>query len=184
MTGFDIVVLLLVGVSAVTGFYRGFVQEILALAAWVFAVIAIYYLHLPLYRALQPYIGSTSGATVLAFAVLLLIPYAVVKAVANWAGQASRASFMGPIDRVLGLGFGGIKGLIVAVLAFSVLVLGFDMTWGVGGRPNWITQAHTYRFINASSEKLLKVLAERRSEARAAETARIREEDGAKASRR
>lgn len=165
MTGFDIAVLLLVGVGAVTGFLRGFVQEMLALFAWIFALFAIHFLHTPLSHALTPTIGTESGATVLAFALLLLVPYAVVKLVANWLGSKSRNSLLGPIDRVLGFGFGGLKGLIIVVLAFSVLVLGYDTVWGVGGRPDWITQARSYRFVNASSEALVKMISERRTAA-------------------
>jgi membrane protein required for colicin V production len=172
MTGFDIAVLLFVGLGAITGFMRGFVQEILALAAWVFAIFAIRMLHAPTTAWLEPHLGSESGAAVLAFALCLGIPFALVKLVAKWAGGKSRASVLGPIDRVLGFGFGGVKGVIIIVLGFSVLVLGYDTIWGVGGRPEWITQARTYPFVNASSEALVQVIAERRREAAAAESAR------------
>ena len=175
MTGFDIAVLLLVGLGAVTGFLRGFVQEVLALAAWIFALFVIYALHAPLTAYLLEYVDTPSGAAILAFAILLLVPYGVVKAIANWAGRTSRSSVIGPIDRILGLGFGAIKGLIIAVLAFSILVLGFDITWGVGGRPTWITQAQSYSFINSGSEQLVKILAERRRAAQGAGSARNRE---------
>ncbi|MFT4054228.1 MAG: CvpA family protein [Novosphingobium sp.] len=172
MTGFDIAVLLFVGLGAITGFIRGFVQEILALAAWIFAIFAIRLFHTSLTAALSDYISSDSGAAVLAFALLLGIPFLAVKLVAKWAGTKSRASVLGPIDRVLGFGFGAVKGVIVIVLGFSVLVLGYDTIWGIGGRPDWITQARTYPFINASSEALVQLIAERRAEARAAEAAR------------
>jgi membrane protein required for colicin V production len=165
MTGFDIAILVLVGFGAVTGFMRGFVQEILALAAWVVSLVTIHYLHSPLSAALLPMVGTESGASVLAFALLLLVPYAVVKLIGNRLGSASRNSVLGPIDRVLGFGFGGIKGMVIAVLGFSVLMLGFDLVWGVGGRPQWITQSRTYPFINASSEELVQMIAERRRDA-------------------
>lgn len=165
MTGFDIAVLLLVGVGAVTGFLRGFVHEMLALGAWLVALVAIHYLHTPLSAALVPIVGTGSGALVLAFALLLLVPYAAVKLVAKWLGAATRNSLLGPIDRVLGFGFGAVKGMIIVVLAFSVLVLGYDTVWGIGGRPDWITQSRSYRFVNASSEALVKIIAERRHEA-------------------
>ena len=48
MTGFDIAVLVLVGLGAITGFMRGFVQEILALSAWVIALFTIHNMHTPL----------------------------------------------------------------------------------------------------------------------------------------
>ncbi len=162
MTGFDIAVLVLVGLGAITGFLRGFVQEILALAAWVIALFAIHQLHTPLAELLRPFIGTPSGSAVLAFALLLLLPYAIVKLLANSFGEASRNSVLGPIDRVLGLGFGAMKGMVIIVVAFSVLMLGFDVTWGFGGRPQWITQARSYPIISASSERLVRMIAERR----------------------
>jgi len=176
MTGFDIAILLLVGVMAITGFMRGFVEEMLALAAWVVALFALRFLHEPVTAFLLPHIRTTSGAGVLAFALLMLVPYAMVKLLASKMGAASKASFLGPIDRVLGFGFGAIKGMIIAVLAFSVLVLGFDTVWGAGGRPVWITQARTYPFIDSASKGLLQVLAERRREALNAEAKRRQRE--------
>ncbi|WP_067731845.1 CvpA family protein [Novosphingobium naphthalenivorans] len=169
MTGFDIAVLLFVGLGAITGFIRGFVQEILALGAWVFAIFAIRMLHTPVTYWLIPHIGSESGAGVLAFALLLLVPFAAVKVIAGWAGKASRASVLGPIDRVLGFGFGAVKGVVIIVLGFSVLVLGYDTVWGPEGRPEWITQSRTYPFVNASSEALVQLIAQRRREAMAAD---------------
>lgn len=174
MTGFDIAVLLLVGLGAVTGFLRGFVQEILALMAWIFSLFAIHYLHTPLTDFLVPRIGTPSGAAVLAFAILLLVPYAATKAIANWLGAASRSSVLGPIDRVLGFGFGAVKGTVIAIMGFSVLVLGYDTVWGVGGRPDWITQSRSYPFINAGSEALVQMIADRREAAAASEARHLK----------
>ena len=167
MTGFDIAVLLLVGVGAITGFLRGFVQEMLALLAWIFALFAIHYLHTTLSDALAPTIGTTSGAAVLAFALLLLVPYAVIKLIANWLGGKSRSSILGPIDRVLGFGFGAVKGMIIVVFAFSILILGYDTAWGPQGRPEWMTNARAYPFINAASEAMVQLIEIRRQQIQA-----------------
>ncbi len=162
MTGFDIAVLLVVGVAAIGGFLRGFVQEILSLAAWLVAIVAIRFLHTDLTAWLYEYIGSGSGAAVLAFAILLIIPYAGIKLVAGWAGKTSRKSVLGPIDRVLGFGFGALKGVIIIVFAFSLLVLGYDTIWGPAGRPDWMTTSRTYPFVNACADELVQLIAERR----------------------
>ncbi|MBC2660452.1 CvpA family protein [Novosphingobium flavum] len=166
MTGFDIFVLVLVGFGAIMGFMRGFVQEVLALCAWAVSLVAIHYLHTPLSGLLIDYVGDRMGANaVLAFALLLLVPYLVVKLIAGKMGQASRNSFLGPVDRVIGFGFGAVKGMLIAVIGFSILVLGYDTVWGVDGRPDWITQSRTYPFINASSDALVTMIGERRREA-------------------
>ena len=165
MTGFDIAVLVIVGFGAVTGFLRGFVQECLALAAWIVAVLAIHLLLSPLGDLLLPYVRSTSGAAVLAFAILMLVPYVGIRFIANWLGRATRNSVIGPIDRLLGFGFGAVKGTLVVVLAFAVVTLGYDVAWGAAGRPAWLTQSRTYPFINACSDKLVAAVAARREAA-------------------
>ena len=161
MTGFDIIVLLIVGVAAVGGFVRGFVQEVLSLASWALAILAIRYLHTDLTAFLLDWVGTPSGAAVLAFALLLLIPYAAMKLIAGRLGKATRNSMLGPFDRVLGFGFGAVKGAIIVVMAFSLLVLGYDTAWGPTGRPVWITTARTYPFVNASADAMVQLIDER-----------------------
>ena len=174
MTGFDIIVLVIVGVAAIGGFMRGLVAEVASLAAWVLAIFAIRFLHTDLTSFLYEYVGTPSGAVVLAFVLLLLIPYAGMKLLAKNISEVSRNSVLGPVDRVLGFGFGTIKGAIIAVLAFSVLVLGYDTIWGPKGRPDWITTARTYPIIDASSVELVSMLEERRR--------RLREESSVRGS--
>jgi membrane protein required for colicin V production len=171
MTALDIVALLIVAVAAVGGFMRGFVQEMLSLAAWILAIFAIRYLHTDLTELLSNYIGTPTSAALLAFALLLLIPYAAMKLIAGRLGQATRNSIIGPFDRVLGFGFGAVKGLIMVVVAFSVLVLGYDTVWGSKGRPEWMTTARTYPFINAASDEMVQLIKMRRE--------RLEEEDAA-----
>lgn len=162
MTGFDIIVLVIVGVAAIGGFTRGFVQEVLSLAAWILAIFAIYFLHTDFTAVLNEYVGSPSAAAILAFLVLLLIPYAALKLIAGRIGKASRSSVIGPIDRVLGFGFGAVKGVIIVVIAFSLVVLGYDTVWGPEGRPAWIRDARTYPFVNAASEEMVQLIEMRR----------------------
>lgn len=166
MTGFDYIVLLIVGIAAAGGFMRGFMQEILSLAAWILAAFAIRFLHTPLTLALEEYIGPEITTALLSFTLLLLIPYAAMKVIANNVGTVSRGSVMGPVDRVLGFGFGALKGVVIVVIAFSLLVLGYDGIWGYKGRPNWITTARSYELVDASSRALVEALAERRSRLR------------------
>ena len=173
MTGFDIAVLIMLGLGAITGFMRGFVQEVFALAAWVLALVAIKNLHTPLTVALGPFVGTGSGSAVLAFALLLLRPYAIVKLLSSKLGEASRNSVLGPIDRLLGFGFGAVKGMVIVVMAFSVLVLGYDTIWGAGGRPDWIKFSRSYPFVNAGSEYLVSMISDRRKEALKSEANRL-----------
>ena len=180
MLAFDIIVLLLVAATAIAGFFRGFVEEVLALVAWILAVLAIYYFHTSVTQGLQQlFIENQTAAAILAFALLLLVPYAVVKFASKWVGTASRKSALGPIDRLLGFGFGAIKGFIVVVLGFSLVVLGYDTVWGSEGRPDWMVLSRSYPFVNAASNELVDIIAERHRAARAAEERNVRTESTA-----
>lgn len=165
MTGFDYVVFLIVAVCAIGGFFRGFVEEVLSLLAWCVGLFAIRYGHEPLTHLLAPALKNETGAGVLAFGILTIVPYFAAKMLASSIGSASRNSVLGPIDRVLGFGFGAIKGFVIMVLGFSLLVFGYDIVWGPDGRPTWITAARTYPFLNAASEELMTIIDGRREEA-------------------
>lgn len=165
MTGFDYVVLLLVGLGAVGGFFRGFVEEVLSLAAWCLALLAVHYFHEPLTYYLASHLPTETGAGVLAFFLLLLAPYLLTRFIARRMGSASRGSAIGPIDRILGFGFGAVKGFIIVVLGYSIVVFGYDLVWGANGRPQWIVESRTYPFLNAASEELLTLISERREQA-------------------
>src|SRR5690606_36376162 len=107
------------------------------------------------------YSGAPSGAAVLGFVLLWVSPYAARKLFARWAGRTSRNSIIGPFDWVLGFGFGAVKGVVIVVMAFSLLVLGYDTVWGEGGRPAWMITARTYPFVNASAEAMVQLIDER-----------------------
>jgi len=68
---------------------------------------------------------------------------------------------LGPFDRVLGFGFGAVKGVIIVVMAFSVLVLGYDTVWGPTGRPTWMLTARTYPFVNAAADAMVQLIDQR-----------------------
>jgi membrane protein required for colicin V production len=160
MTAFDYIVLFIIAVAAIGGFMRGFVQEILSLLAWVLALFAIHYMHTPLTNFLERNVGDLPGAALMAFALLLLIPYAGMKLIAGRLGESSRNSLLGPIDRVLGFGFGAVKGVIVVIMAFALLVLGYAQMWGVTGRPVWITSARVYPYVDEASDTLVQLIDE------------------------
>ncbi len=163
MSGLDIFVLILMGGAAVLGFLRGFVQEVLSLIAWILVVIGVRIMHTPITDRLIGPIGSESGASVLAFASIAIVTYALGRWIARSIGARSRKSMLGPIDRVLGFGFGMIKGLIGATLLYLLVVLVNDTIYGADEpRPEWLTESRTYPLLNASGNAMVDFVQEQR----------------------
>ena len=163
MTAFDIIVLIIVGIAAVGGFLRGLVLEVLSIVAWALAMLAIRYLHTDLTAAILDFMGSPVTASIFAFALLLLVPYAGMKLIASGASRNTRNSVLNPVDKVLGFLFGAFKGVLIVIVAFSLLVLGYDTIWGTKGRPLWIAEARSYQLVDAGSRAMVQIIAERRA---------------------
>lgn len=152
MTAIDIVVLLAVGAMALLGLKNGFVTEALSLLAWVLIVVALKLFHSPLTEALAGPVGTAGGAAVLAFAILVAAAWFGGRAAARAVGSRVRTGFLGPVDRALGFGFGALKGLILASLAFLLLMLVIDtVSGGPTKRPGWVVDSTTYPLLNWTS---------------------------------
>ena len=164
MTALDIFVLLLIGGGAAFGLFRGFVMETLSLIAWVLAVFAIRMFHAPVSAVLTEYVGTTSGAAALAFVLVFGVTFAIGKFIARALGARTRKSVLGPVDRVLGAGFGAIKGLIGATLLFLAFTLAYDTIYGGGTlRPEWLRSSRTFPLLDASGRAVSEFLEERRT---------------------
>jgi len=156
MTALDIFVILLLGGAALIGFVRGFTHEVLSLIAWVAGIAALKLFHTPLAERLVDPVGTGAGASVMAFALLFLPAYIAVKLFAKAVGGKARRSVLGPVDRMLGGGFGMLKGLIGATLFFLLANLATDMVYGgTAKRPQWMTSSRTYPLLNATGRAIV-----------------------------
>ncbi len=165
-TALDIIVILLVGGGLVFGWLRGFVAEVLSLFAWFLAILALRVLHPPLAEALEGPIGTASGAAVLAFIIIFGLVFVGGKFASRRVGGRVRNSIIGPLDRVLGAGFGALKGLIGATLLYLALNLVYDTIWGrAAARPEWMAQSRTYPLLHASGEAIVDLVEARRGPA-------------------
>lgn len=165
MTTFDIIVLLLLAGGGVLGALSGFVKEVLSLFAWGAAIFALKMLHAPASHALAEIVKSSGGGAVLAFVLIFGITYLAGRWVAGSIGRRTRASVLGPLDRLLGAGFGVLKGLLVATVAFMAINLLLDMWSGKDAvRPIWMRESRTYPLLNASSRAVVEFVHYRRGD--------------------
>ncbi|MGE4432026.1 MAG: CvpA family protein [Sphingobium sp.] len=162
MNALDIALLLLTGGMAVTGFLRGFVEELLSLLAWVVAVVAVSFFLAPVADLTGIWMGAGAGAQTLAFAGLFGITFLIGKLIAKRAGQGMRTSVLGSVDRILGAGFGIVKGVLVATVLFLGFSLAYNLLYSVNAkRPEWMADARSYPLLKASGDAMSRLARER-----------------------
>jgi len=170
MTVLDVFVFLLLIGGAAVGFVRGFVHEVISLLAWVVAIAMLKLFHTQLWTGMQnSFRTSPAAGAVLAFAILFLPSFLIVKLLARQVGARTRRhAMLGPFDRALGGGFGALKGLLAVTLFFLLANLATDMVYGpTAERPQWMTKSRTYPLLNASGRAIVDWVQARRGHPKA-----------------
>jgi membrane protein required for colicin V production len=141
LTQFDVIVFVLLAISAGVGFARGAIREIVALVAlFVGAAAAIFTLSdsAPVARR---FIHPDWLGTAAALLGVFLVAYLIVRLVGGLiARQIQDSEFMGALDRSLGLAIGLGRGLLV----LGALNLMFKAATPEDLRPHWIVGSTTW----------------------------------------
>ena len=130
MEGFTIVdgvVALVIVISAVLAYSRGFVREAMSIAGWVVAAI-LAYMFAPKVEPLVselPVIGDFLGdscelAIIAAFAAVFALALVVVSIFAPLFSSAVQRSALGGLDQGLGFLFGVLRGVLLVAVALVV----------------------------------------------------------------
>lgn len=119
MTWVDLVILAVLAISGLLAFLRGFVREVLGIAAWIGAAALAVWANpriLPSFdRWLHAYPGVAQPAAFGAVFIGSLIPLMLV---CHAVGKAVRRSALGGLDRTLGLLFGLMRGAALVAIAY------------------------------------------------------------------
>lgn len=143
LAGFDWIVVLIVGAAAAFGLMRGFIAEVASLAGWVAGFVAVRLFYTPARAIFATATGSEVLAAIAAVIGPFLLALLVVKLVGSLASNTAKNSIIGPVDRLLGLGFGVVKGFLAASLIFLIITLGLKIMPGDDDKPAWLARAKT-----------------------------------------
>ncbi|WP_097461571.1 CvpA family protein [Mangrovitalea sediminis] len=117
----DWVIIAVIGFSTLVSLMRGFVREALSLVTWVAAFIVARTFHPHLQALLEGSIQSPLVRLITAFAILFIATLIVGAVVNNLVSKLVHVTGLTSTDRVLGMGFGLLRGVIVVVVAIAIL---------------------------------------------------------------
>lgn len=124
MAVIDWVLVAVLGISGLISLKRGFVKEALSLATWILALIIARWLSGNLATVLAGSIDSPSLRWMVAFAILFVGTLVVGALINHLVVELVRLTGLSGTDRVLGMFFGLLRGVIILV----VLVYGAQFT--------------------------------------------------------
>ena len=151
---FDLILALVLLVSAAVGFFRGATMELVSVLAFIAAVV-LAILSLPVTAPLfSGFIGAAWIARAAAMLVTFLVVYVILRVLGSSITRRVHATSLGAVDRAVGLGFGLIRGLVI----LGVFNLVFHAATPPERTPAWVTEAKLYP-LTAFCGRVLKALA-------------------------
>jgi membrane protein required for colicin V production len=155
LTIFDWATAVAISLLAVGGFVRGFTHEALSLAGWVLAAVMVRMFHEGTTLWLQPRIGNAALAAGMAFVLLFFGTAIVIRLVASLAGIIAKGSPAGPVDRILGFGFGGLKGVLVMAAVFVLAQFATGLFDSNRRAPAWLQDSRSAPVLALAADTMV-----------------------------
>jgi membrane protein required for colicin V production len=154
ITLLDLILLVVMLISGLLAMIRGFIREILSIAAWALAAVAAIYA----YAKLLPMAKASFGSDLVAAAVVVggafLLTLLIVSIVTVRISDMILDSRVGALDRTLGFVFGLARGLVIVVVAF----LFFSWLVPERGQPEWVRDAKSRVVLQGTGQWLMSML--------------------------
>jgi membrane protein required for colicin V production len=154
ITLLDIILLAVMLISGLLAMIRGFMREILSIAAWGIAALVTLYSYLRVLPIAKQYFPSDMVAAGVTVGGIFLLTLLIVSIITVRISDMILDSRVGALDRTLGFLFGLGRGLIIVVVAFLFFA------WLVPDRsqPEWVRAAKSKIVLQSTGQWLMSML--------------------------
>ena len=121
MNPFDIFIIIVLGYSIVRGLFRGLVKEVSSIIGVLGGFYAAYSYYPMVAKLLSNLIQDSSYLNILSFLIIFCIILILISVLGIVIKYLLNVAFLGWIDRICGVGFGLIKGVLIVTVLFIIL---------------------------------------------------------------
>jgi membrane protein required for colicin V production len=156
ITLLDIVLLVVMLISGLLAMIRGFMREVLSIAAWGVAALATLYAYSRLLPTVKQYVNSDMVAAAITVIGVFLVTLLVISIITVRISDMILDSRVGALDRTMGFLFGLGRGLVIMVVAYLFFA------WLVPDRsqPDWVKSAKSKVVLQSTGQWLVSMLPE------------------------
>jgi len=156
ITLLDIILLVVMLISALLAMVRGFMREVLSIASWAAAAIVTVLGFPKALPAVQGYISNDIVAKAVTIGGIFLGTLIIVSVITIKISDMVLDSRIGALDRTLGFLFGLARGLVIVVVAF----LFFNWLVPDRSQPEWVKNAKSLVVLKKTGDTLMSMLPE------------------------
>jgi membrane protein required for colicin V production len=156
ITLLDIFLLAVMLISGLLAMIRGFMREVLSIAAWVCSAAAALYFTPRALPAVKAYLNNDIVATGVTIVGIFLGTLILVSILTVRISDKILDSRIGALDRTLGFLFGLARGLLIVVVAFIF----FDWLVPAKSQPSWVGNAKSRVVLKGTGDWMISLLPE------------------------
>ncbi|AVX04975.1 CvpA family protein [Maritalea myrionectae] len=116
ITTFDIIVGVLVLISALLATMRGLTREVLSLVTWGGSAVFAWWMYANNPDLARSYVADPTVADIVTVLASFIVALIILHLLTMWIADLVSDSKIGPLDRSLGFVFGGIRGVLIVVV--------------------------------------------------------------------
>tara|TARA_Y100001960_G_scaffold324834_1_gene406071 strand:- start:536 stop:1201 length:666 start_codon:yes stop_codon:yes gene_type:complete len=150
---FDFSILMVILISAIFAFMRGFSQEILSLFSWIVAISGSYFFANNFVNLINKFTENIVFSRILSYVIVFLVLIFFLSFLAKIFSNTIKKSYVGMLDRTLGFVFGIIRGYLIVSLCFYSFYKFYD-----GENVDWIDKSKFDSIIKKTNFKILKII--------------------------
>ena len=155
LSNLDVIILIIVALSALLAFYRGLIKEVLSIIGWfLLTVIMVYILPLltPMFKEhIESGLMAGIAASITVFVVFFIIWFIFTSYVSGKIRSLKKLNF---IDRFLGLFFGIMRAALLVVLCY--IAIGWVIP--AEDQPEFLTKSKYYNLAGTFAEPIEKMI--------------------------
>ncbi len=156
ITLLDVILLVVMLISALLAMVRGFMREVLSIASWATAALVTVLAFPKVLPVVQGYLTNDLVAKGVTIGGVFLGTLIIVAIITIKISDMILDSRIGALDRTLGFLFGLARGLVIVVVAF----LFFNWLVPDRSQPEWVKNAKSLVVLKTTGEKLMSMLPE------------------------
>jgi len=156
ITLLDVILLLVMLISGLLAMIRGFMREVLSIAAWIIAALVTLYGYPKVLPMAKQYFANDLVANGVTIGGIFLLTLLIVSIITVRISDLVLDSRIGALDRTLGFLFGLGRGLIIVVVAF----LFFAWLVPTKAQPGWVQNTKSRVVLQGTGDWLKAMLPE------------------------
>jgi membrane protein required for colicin V production len=168
---FDIVVLLVLLISALHAFWRGFIREVLTILGAIGGVFAAITFAGQLRPVTNGWLSVKEGEKVtklfdiipmdlvssaLSYGLIFILVFGILTFISHLIAEQVRALGLGAVDRTLGVVFGLARGVLVLMIFYLPVYIVIDQK----NKDDWFKESKTYVYVDTGTKWMIAQLPE------------------------